>query len=366
MSCEVEASILVIHPCYAKIKKKGFLLQSKDKMKVSVIGATGYTGKELVRLLLRHPMVEIEMLTSESFAGKKISQVYPTLKCDIVCESLNADKITSPLVFTALPHGKSAQIGGKLFDKGIKVIDFSADFRLEDAEVYRKWYGVSHPREDLLSTSVYGLPELYRERIKKAVLVANPGCYPTSVILALAPLLKNKLVREEGLVVDSKSGVSGAGRNPTPHTHFPEVNENINAYRVKGHRHLPEMQQELSKIAEEEVSVTFVPHLIPVTRGILSTCYANLTEKLTTQRVVDIYTRFYEEEFFVEVLPPGIFPHTKEVLRSNRCRIGLNVEGRGDKVVAISTIDNLVKGASGQAVQNMNLMCELDENLGLE
>ncbi|MBE0477602.1 N-acetyl-gamma-glutamyl-phosphate reductase [Candidatus Aerophobetes bacterium] len=341
-------------------------MQKENKVKVSVIGATGYTGVELVRLLLKHPGVEIDTLTSESFAGKKISEVYPQVKCDIVCESLNIDKISSPLVFTALPHGKSAKVVGKLFDRGVKIVDFSADFRLHDAGVYQSWYGISHAREDLLSEAVYGLPEIYREKIKQALLVANPGCYPTSIILALAPLLKNKLIKREGLVADSKSGVSGAGRTPTLETHFPEVSENINAYNVAGHRHLPEIEQELTKIANENVTLTFVPHLIPANRGILSTCYVDLVKKMSTEEVLDIYTKFYGKEPFVEVLPPGFFPHTREVIWSNRCRIGLYVDRRDDKVVVISAIDNLVKGASGQAIQNMNLMCGFDEDLGLE
>lgn len=334
-------------------------------MKVSIIGATGYAGAELVRLLLHHPEVEIEMLTSESFAGKKLSEVYPAIKCNIVCNHLNVEKIKSPLVFTALPHGKSAKIAGNLVDRGIKVVDFSADFRINCARVYSLWYGIPHQREDLLPKAVYGLPEIYRERIKNATLVANPGCYPTSVILALAPLLKNKLIKPEGIVVDSKSGVSGAGRNPTLSTHFPEANENINAYKVTGHRHLPEMEQELSKIAGEKVKVTFVPHLIPVNRGILSTCYAEPLKRLTTEDVLDIYTEFYKKEPFVEILLPGKFPHTKEVLWSNRCRIGINVTN-SSKVVIICVIDNLVKGASGQAIQNMNLMCGFDESTGLK
>ncbi|MCD6256632.1 N-acetyl-gamma-glutamyl-phosphate reductase [Candidatus Aerophobetes bacterium] len=335
-------------------------------MKISVIGATGYAGAELVRLLIQHPEVEIDKLTSESFAGKRFSEVYPAIKCDIVCESLDIEKITSSLVFTALPHGKSAQVVGKLLDRGMKVIDFSADFRLNNAKVYSSWYGVTHPREDLLSAAVYGLPELYRDKIRKARLVANPGCYPTSVILALAPLLKEKLIDKKDIVVDSKSGVSGAGRNPTLKTHFPEVNENINAYQVTGHRHLPEMEQELSKIAEDKVTLTFIPHLIPVNRGIFSTCYANLTEKLTTEDLLDIYADFYKKEPFVEILPSGIFPSTKEVVWSNRCRIGLNVDKRSNKVVVLSAIDNLGKGASGQAIQNMNLICGFDEKTALE
>ena len=335
-------------------------------MKVSVIGATGYTGAELVRLLLCHPEVEIATLTSESFAGKKISELYPALKCDIVCEPLNIENIATPVVFTALPHGTSAEVVGNLYERGIKVVDFSADFRLKSVSVYANWYHIAHPRADLLSRAVYGLPELYRDRIKQALLVANPGCYPTSVILALAPLLKNNVVNKKGLVVDSKSGVSGAGRNPTRETHFPEVNENINAYKVTGHRHLPEMEQELSEIAGDEVNITFVPHLIPVNRGILSTCYADLVEKLSTQDVLNMYRQFYQKEPFVEILPVNEVPHTREVLFSNRCRIGLNVDKRVNKVVVLSAIDNLVKGASGQAIQNMNLMCGLDETMGCE
>jgi len=336
------------------------------KIKVSIIGATGYAGAELVRLLLSHPKVEIELLTSESFPGEKIGQVYPAITCDIICQHLNLKKITSPFVFAALPHGKSAEVVGQLFDNGIKVVDFSADFRLESPKVYFNWYGIHHPREDLLSKAIYGLPEFYRDEIKQAMLVANPGCYPTSVILALAPLFKERLIKKESLVVDSKAGVSGAGRTPTRQTHFPEVNENINAYKVAGHRHLPEMQQELIKIAEDKVNLTFIPHLIPVNRGILSTCYADMVKKLDTQEIVDIYAKFYKGEPFVEVLPVGEFPHTKEVLFSNRCRIGLSVDKRTNKVIVISAIDNLVKGAAGQAIENMNLMCGFQEDLGLK
>lgn len=335
-------------------------------MKVSVIGATGYTGAELVRLLLHHPQVEIDRLTSESFAGKKISQIYPSIKCEIVCEHLNLNKIKSSFVFTALPHGTSSEIVGRLYDRGIKVVDLSADFRLQNPQLYQKWYGIDHPRKDLLAKSVYGLPEIHKDKIKKASLVANPGCYPTSVILALAPLFKEGMIEEKGIVVDSKSGVSGAGRNPSLKTHFPEVNENINAYQITGHRHIPEMEQELGRLIEGKVNLTFIPHLIPVNRGIFSTCYADLKIKMTTEDIVDVYKKFYNKEPFVEVLPPGIFPHTKEVLFSNRCRIGLNVDKRCGKVVVLSVIDNLGKGASGQAIQNMNLMCGFDEKMGLE
>ncbi len=334
-------------------------------IKVSVIGATGYTGAELVRLLLHHPQVRIDKLTSESFAGQKFSQVYPGIRCDIICEKLDVEKITSPFVFTALPHGTSAEVVDKLYKRGAKIVDLSADFRLNKKEIYEAWYGIIHPREDLLSKAVYGLPELYREKIKKATLVANPGCYPTSIILALAPLLRYNLIEKRTIVADSKSGVSGAGRKPSLNTHFPEVNENINAYKIEGHRHIPEMEQELSKIAKEKVTLTFIPHLIPVNRGIFSTCYAQLKKDCTTEELFELYTQFYRGETFVEVLPPGIFPHTKEVLHTNLCRIGLHVDKRCGRVIVLSVIDNLLKGASGQAIQNMNLMCGFEEKTGL-
>lgn len=335
-------------------------------MRVSIIGATGYTGAELVRILAKHPQVELDVLTSESFAGKKLCEVYPSLKVEKVLEKLEFNKINSPFVFTALPAGKSAEVVGRLFDGGAKVVDLSADFRLEDAGIYARWYGISHPRKELLGNAVYGLPEINRERIKEARLVANPGCYPTSIIIALAPLLKNNLVKKDEILIDAKSGVSGAGRNPTLETHFPEVSENICAYKVTGHRHLPEMQQELEKIAGGKVTLTFVPHLIPVNRGILSTCYAKLLKKCTTEDLLQIYREFYRGEPFVEILPEGVFPHTKDVLWQNRCRVGLHVEKSSGRVIVLSAIDNLVKGGSGQAVQNMNLMCGFKETTGLE
>lgn len=337
----------------------------EHKVKVSVIGATGYTGAELVKLLLCHPGVDIDKITSESFSGEKFSQVYPHIKCDLICEELNTEEITSPLVFTALPHGTSSHVVDKLDRKNIKLIDLSADFRLKSGQIYKRWYRVTHPREDLLAEAVYGLPELYAEKIKEAELVANPGCYPTSVILALAPLLKEKLIREESITIDSKSGVSGAGRKPSLKTHFPEVNENINAYQVEGHRHTPEIEQELSRIVEAKINITFVPHLIPVNRGIFSTCYAQLKSNDTTEELINLYNRFYKDAPFVEVLPPGVFPHTREVLYTNFCRIGLYVDKRCRKVVVLSVIDNLVKGASGQAIQNMNLMCGFRQTEGL-
>jgi len=337
-------------------------------MKVSVIGATGYTGAELVRILSRHPEVELVSITSQTFAGKKISEIYPFLSTDLVCEELDIDKIasSSSFVFTALPHKTSMEIVGELYLRGKRVVDLSADFRLKDPALYEKWYGVSHSKRKLLHEAVYGLPELYREKIREARLVANPGCYPTSIILALAPLLKSHLIKEESIIVDAKSGVTGAGRKLTLATHFPEINENFYPYKVEGHRHLPEMEQELSRLAGTQVKVTFVPHLAPLNRGILSTCYASLKRYTKVEKILRIYRDFYKDEPFVEILEKGKVPRISDVATSNRCRIGLAVDERTDRIIVISAIDNLGKGASGQAVQNMNIMCGFKEDEGLK
>ena len=336
-------------------------------MKVSIIGATGYTGAELVKILLRHPRVEIETITSQSFAGKKISEVYPWLSTDLVCQSLDVERIVSfsSFIFLALPHGASMEVVRKLYLRRKRIVDLSADFRLESPLVYEKWYGVAHKKKDLLKQAIYGLPELYREKIKGARLVANPGCYPTSTILSLAPLLKFDLIKEDSIIVDSKSGVTGAGRKLTLKTHFPEVNENLSAYQVGCHRHIPEIEQELAKLAQKEVKITFVPHLVPLNRGILSTCYAGLKDPLKPNDLVKAFEDFYREEPFVEILPQGCFPQVKDVVNSNRCRIGLMVDEKKRQVIVISTIDNLGKGASSQAVQNMNIMCGFEETMGL-
>lgn len=336
-------------------------------MKVSVIGATGYTGAELVRILLGHPKVELRSITSKSFAGKKISDVYPHLDTDLVCEEIHLDRISSEsvLVFVALPHSVSMEAVAKLYSRGKKVIDLSADFRIADPSVYEKWYETAHTQKELLEEAAYGLPEIYREEIRRASLVANPGCYPTSVILALAPLLENELIEEEGIIIDAKSGVSGAGRKLTLNTHYPEINESLHPYQVEGHRHTPEMEQELSKMARKKINITFVPHLVPLNRGIISTCYATLKKSLRKADIFGFYKDLYDDAPFVQILPPGKFPHIKDVIYSNRCRMGIAVKGDTRRIIVVSSLDNLVKGASGQAVQNMNLMLGLDERMGL-
>jgi len=336
-----------------------------SKVGVTVIGATGYSGAELVKILLRHPRARLEKVISRSFAGKPISQIYPWLKTNLVCDDLNLREVNSPVVFAAIPHGTSMEIVAKLHGKKRKIIDLSADFRLQDVTIYQQWYGLAHQQPDLLPEAVYGLPELNRAEIQKSDLVANPGCYPTGAILALAPVLKKDLIETKGIIVDAKSGVTGAGRKLTLTTHFPETNENVNAYQVEGHRHLPEMEQELSRLSREKVEIAFVPHLIPLNRGMLSTCYARLRDSSNSEDLRNLYSQFYNQEPFVEILSGGRFPETKEVVFSNRCRIGLTVNEKRRQLIIISAIDNLGKGAAGQAIQNMNLMCGFSEELGL-
>lgn len=335
-----------------------------------IIGATGYAGIELVRLLLKHPNIEITAVVSQSFSGRKISDIYPSLKglFDKPCEDLNikvlADK--ADVFFTALPHGVSKDVAPLLMEKGKKVIDLSADYRYNSLETYEKWYKTRHETPELLKESVYGLPELHRAEIKNARLVGSPGCYPTCSILGTAPLLYKKLIDLKNIIVDAKSGVSGAGRGLDLAYHYCECNENFKAYKVASHRHTSEIEQEMSLLANEEVMITFTPHLAPMKRGILSTIYANLVSNVSQEELIDIYREFYKNEFFVKVHDSGKLPETKHVAGSNFVHIGLAVDKRTNRVIVVSTIDNLIKGAAGQAVQNMNIMQGLDEKTALD
>jgi N-acetyl-gamma-glutamyl-phosphate reductase len=338
-------------------------------MKVGIIGASGYTGQELVRILASHPKVEITAATSERFAGSAIDEIFPALKgvIDLRLSKLSTKRVVreADLIFTALPHGQSMDVVAECVKGGKRVIDLSADFRLRDADFYERWYG-KHAFPDLLLEAIYGLPEIYRDKVKNAQLVANPGCYPTGAILALAPLLEAGVIAPSGIVVDAKSGVSGAGRNPSMTNLFCEVAEGVKAYAVAHHRHAPEMEQELSARAGEQIQVLFVPHLIPINRGILSTSYARVEGEVSTERAYAVYQGRYGDEPFIRFCPSGIFPSTTEVRGSNYCDLGVLVSEDSHQVVAISAIDNLVKGASGQAVQNMNIMCGFPETMGLE
>lgn len=339
-------------------------------IKVGIVGATGYTGAELVRILSRHQGVELVALTSRSYAGQPYYQAYPHLYqyTDLVCSELNINQLTAQtdVVFTALPHGHSMDIAVAMLQSGKKVVDLGADFRLDDHNKYQQWYNVEHTAPELLQQGVYGLTEINRTDIAQSNLVANPGCYPTTAILGLAPLLKHNLIDQQNIIIDSKSGVSGAGRSLSLKAHYCEANDNLQAYGVTTHRHTPEIEQELSKLGASDVMVNFTPHLIPMTRGMLSTIYVNLQQKITADKLQQLYNEFYHQDYFVRLLPPGLLPQTKGVAGSNFCDISLVPDQRTGRLIILVAIDNLLKGAAGQAVQNMNVMFGLDEQTGLD
>ena len=329
-------------------------------IKVGIVGASGYTGGELLRFLENHSQVEVVAATSRQYDGIPIYKVHPNLRdSNLLFRDISPKDIDADLVFTATPHGASMKLVPEILESGARVIDLSGDYRFENLDTYEKWYGFPH--ENPLE-AVYGLPEIYREEIKKANLVANPGCYPTGAILACMPLASEKLI--DTFIIDSKSGVSGAGIKPTVATHYPNISDNINPYNVVTHRHMPEIEQELNKIAP--VKVCFTPHLVPVIRGILSTVHTFLKEDLTPEDLEQIYSSFYEGETFVRVLEDGEIPRLSAVRGSNYAHVGCFQVDQHGRAVIVSAIDNLVKGASGQAVHNMNLMFGLDEKEGLD
>lgn len=337
-------------------------------IKVAVLGATGYAGIEIVRILSAHPEVKLEVLGSHSFDGQPIADVYQNFAhvIDMTCEELDLDRVAEcDVAFTALPHGASKDVIPSLIEKGLKVIDMSGDFRYDDIAVYEKWYGQEHSSPELLEESVYGLCELYRDKVKSARLVGNPGCYTSCSILGAYPILKSGLGNSKNIIVDAKSGVTGAGRGLGLGTHFCECTENSKAYKVATHRHTSEIEQELSKAAGEEVMISFTPHLIPQKRGILSTIYVNLNKPCTTEEVIEVYKEFYKDEYFIRVKDAGKLPETKHVAGSNFVDIGIVVDERLNRAVIVSAIDNLGKGAASQAVQNMNIMFGLDEKTGI-
>jgi N-acetyl-gamma-glutamyl-phosphate reductase len=339
-------------------------------LKVAIVGASGYTGLELVRILHCHPEVAVTCLTSEQSAGKHISDIFPTLlgRCDLLLENLEPVRVAekADFIFTALPHKAAMEVVPTFLKLGKKVIDLSADYRLSDPAVYGTWYE-PHINPANLKKAVYGLPEIRRAKIRSAKLTANPGCYPTSIILGLAPLLKGGMVDLESIIADSASGVTGAGRAAKVDSLYSEVNEGYRAYAVGGvHRHTPEIEQELSLLAGKSVRMTFSPHLVPMDRGILSTIYSMPKNDTATGKLVKLYREFYAGEPFVRVLPEGSLPSTSFVRGSNFCDIAPLVDERTGRIIVVSAIDNLVKGASGQAVQNMNLMLDFPETMGLE
>ncbi|AEH45241.1 N-acetyl-gamma-glutamyl-phosphate reductase [Thermodesulfatator indicus DSM 15286] len=339
-------------------------------LKIAIIGATGYTGLELLRILAKHPEVEIVSVTSRQEAGKKVREVFPfeSYFAELVFEEPDVSKIAPrvDLVFLCVPHGAAAETARAFLEAGVKVIDLSADFRLKDAAVYESWYKTKHPCPELLSKAVYGLPEIYREEIKGASLVANPGCYPTASILPLVPLLKEKLIEPQSIIIDAKSGVSGAGRSAKLRLIFCEVNEDFCAYNVAVHRHTPEIEQELNQASGFSFHINFTTHLVPMSRGILATSYAEVKEGVTERDLREALKSAYAREPFIKILDEGLYPQTAHVKGTNLCLIGLKFDPRTGRAIIISAIDNLVKGASGQAVQNMNLMAGFPETLGLE
>ncbi|CAB9539060.1 N-acetyl-gamma-glutamyl-phosphate reductase (EC 1.2.1.38) [uncultured Gammaproteobacteria bacterium] len=336
-------------------------------IKVGIIGGTGYTGIELLRLLHNHAQVEVIAISSRSEVGQRVDKMFPSLvgQCDLVF-SLPDDAILDEceVIFFATPHGVAMKNAGDFIKQGIKVIDLGADFRLKDKAEYQKWYESEHTQDDLLSSAIYGLCEVNREQIKNATLIANPGCYPTAIQLALKPLIDNKLIDLSSIIADCKSGVSGAGRGANQATLLCEVSESFKAYGVSGHRHYPEIKQELALLAGESVGLTFVPHLVPMIRGMQATLYVDLLDNTT--EVQSVFAEAYKDEHFVTVLDAGVTPETRSVKSSNFCQIAVQKAPDSNKLIVISVIDNLVKGASGQAIQNMNLMFGFDENLGLE
>lgn len=343
--------------------------KSKKKTKIAICGASGYTGTEILRICGNHPHVEITAVTSEKSAGKKVTDLFPFLShCkNLVYESLRKEKLLdkADVFFLALPHGASQETVDFFFVKKKIVIDLSADYRIMNPETYKEWYGLPHTHTSTLKEAAYGLPEMYRNKIKRASLIANPGCYPTGAILGLYPAIKDNVIDSTSIVIDAKSGTSGAGRKADVALSYCEINEGFKAYGIGTHRHTPEIEQELSAMAGKHITVDFTPHLLPVDRGILTTIYAPLKKKMTEKAIFDLYYRAYKNEPFIRMLEEGAYPNILNVRGTNNCHVGLKLNPRTDTLIIVTAIDNLGKGASGQAIQNMNIMLGLSETDGL-
>ncbi len=339
-----------------------------NKVKIGIIGGTGYTGVELLRILANHSLVEVVVITSRSEVGVAVADMYPNLRgiYKLQFSMPNIDNLKQcDVVFFATPHGVAMSMTPDLLKHGVKVIDLAADFRIEDLDVWQKWYGIEHTGSDLMAKVVYGLPEYYREKIRSAMIVANPGCYPTSILLGLLPLLKAGLIRPDSIIADGKSGVSGAGKAANVAMLAAEMSESFKAYGLAGHRHLPEMTEKLTQQTGKKIGLTFVPHLVPMVRGMESTIYATLVKDQTQSELQMLFENAYANEPFVDVMPAGSQPETRMVKGSNMCRMAIYRPAGSQQVIVTSVIDNLVKGASGQAIQNMNIMFGLPENSAL-
>jgi N-acetyl-gamma-glutamyl-phosphate reductase len=338
-------------------------------IRAGIVGITGYTGEELLKILSKHPNVKIAGLYGRSSSKERyLKDIYPHFtSLNLKIEPLNIEKIanTCDAVFLALPHAVAFEVVPRLFDAGIKIIDLSADFRLNKPEVYEKWYKANHTAKEYISKAVYGLSELNADKISKAFLIANPGCYPTTIILGCAPAVKNNFADLKRIVIDSKSGISGSGRKSTQE-YFNNEHPNFRAYKIAGaHRHIPEIEQELSILSGENIIISFTPHIIPVERGMLSTIYVDMKKQISTSAILEAYSEFYSSSRFVKILAEDTMPGIKDVLNTNYCEIAMKVDERTNRLIIVSVIDNLVKGASGQAVQNMNIIFGLPETLGL-
>lgn len=337
-------------------------------IKVGIIGATGYAGSELVRLITQHPEAELVTMTSQSYAGQEYKEVYSNYShLDYVCEEENIEEMAEKcdVIFLALPHGvASKKINADILKK-TKIIDLGADFRIQDVDVYEKWY-TTHYSKDILPEAVYGLCEINRDKIKGKRLVANPGCYTSCSILSLYPLVKEGMIDLSSIIIDAKSGATGAGRGLSLPNHYCELNESVKAYKVANHRHTPEIEEQLSIAAGQDIVLNFTPHLIPMDRGILATCYATLNKKYTYEEIKSAYEKHYGKEHFIRLTKKGVFPETKWVKGSNFVDIGFTVDERTNRVIVIGALDNLFKGAAGQAVQNMNIIMGLDETTGID
>lgn len=343
-------------------------------IKVSIIGATGYAGAELVRLLLSHPKVELKNISSKSFVGETIGKIYNNLNkyCDKVLIDENNIFEDSDVIFASLPSGLSEEIAKKCFEKNILFIDLGADFRLSNEEDYEKWYKKDYKYKEIHKEAIYSIPEIIKydnfynkKDLKNAKIIGNPGCYPTSIALALSPALINKIIEKEDIIIDSKSGATGAGRELTLNTHFTECNEAFAPYKIAEHRHTPEIEQTLSNIYGEDIKITFVPHLLPLNRGILSTIYTKLKNKNSLENIYNLYKDFYKDSKFIRVLNIGNIANLKNVKYSNYCDISIHIDERTNKLIIVSAIDNMVKGAAGQAIQNMNIALGFEEDAGL-
>ncbi|WP_078555287.1 N-acetyl-gamma-glutamyl-phosphate reductase [Bacillus alkalicellulosilyticus] len=338
-------------------------------MKTAIIGATGYGGAELIRLLHNHPEVEVSSVHSSSQQGVRMDESYPHMQdtCNLTLEEIDPELIKkkADVVFLSTPPGISNKVTPGLVDVGLKVIDLSGDLRIKDRKVYEQWYGIEAASDEIIQQAVYGLTEWAKDDVAGASLISNPGCYPTATLLGLLPLAKSQLIRPDSIIIDAKSGVSGAGRSASAGTHFPEMNDNFKIYKVNEHKHIPEIEQGLHGVDSRIETVTFSTHLVPMTRGIMATIYAQATKEVTESMLRELYQTTYENNPFVRIRPEGQYPSTREVNGTNFCDIGVTYDQRTGRITVVSVIDNLVKGAAGQAVQNLNIMLGLDEKTGL-